>query len=179
MVELDVSQRIKVRFNYVTWVTICVHWWFICKFVTFFFILIFIPIRLILLLLLFLLLFRLSLPLSLLLLLLLLRLPLFFLLLLFLILLLLVPSSSPPPSEVFLHCSGFSRPDSLPPGFPIYPLAFQTFTSLCLFEGGVRPTQFDDSPYGLFTELGSSSPIPSMEEETTSLSGNSFETCPS
>jgi len=167
-----------VRFNYVTWVTICVHWWFICKFVTFFFILIFIPIRLIFLLLLFLLLFRLSLLLSLLLLLLL-RLLLFFLLLLFLILLFLVSSFSPPPSEVFLHCSGFSRPDSLPPGFPIYPLAFQTFTSLCLFEGGVRPTQFDDSPYGLFTELGSSSPIPSMEEETTSLSGNSFETCPS
>jgi len=141
---------------------------YLCTFVTFFFLLILVPIRLILLLLLFLLLFLLSLFFLLLLL----------LLLLFLILLFLVSSSSPPPSEVFLYCSGFSRLDSLPPVFPIYSLACQTFISLCPFEGGVRPPQFDDSPYGLSTELGSSSPIPSMEDQTTSLSGNSFETCP-
>ena len=84
-------------------------------------------------------------------------------------------SSSHPPSEVFLRC--FSRLGSLPSLFPIYSLAFTTFISLRLFESGVRPTQFDDSSCGLFTELGSSSPIPSMEDQTTSLSGNSFETC--
>lgn len=139
----------------------------LCTFVTSSFLLKFVPIRLILLLLLYLLL-----------LFFLLRLFLLLLLLLFLILLFLVSSYSPPPSDVLLHCSGFSRLDSLPPVFSIYSLAFQTFISLCLFESDVRPKQFDDSPYGLFTELGSSSPIPSMEDQTTSISGNSSETCP-
>ena len=105
---------------------------------------------------------------SLFLLLLILRLFLLVLLVLLLLLLLLsLSSSSPPPSMVFLDCSGFSRLHSIPLVFPIYSLAFQLY--VCLRQW-CPPKQFDDSPYDLFTELGSSAPIPNMEDQTLSLS---------